>query len=409
MASDKWLLFNDIELVNLSRTAQLVQALGIDTLWVTPDSVQWIEDALGGVDYGDVTEAPWYDPGYPASAEFAGVVPLSIPALDDSTLEASTTEYITSGGKSGKPRNATLPIVASVALVASTDRGADYGKRWMDKVLSGAGTQSFCAGSDLRYFRFAVTGDETAQFAYRREVVLTRGTSVTRKRSNDCSSTWLVTFTWTANDPFEYGEAIQQFVGLGGDVNGPGVVTEGGYLDLIEESCPAFDYTPIYDPLFPALVAPPVAPDFFPAGWAIEDGDLFDRYWVRLAPVEPTSLDLVPVITVTSATESRTMRLMMWPSTADEDERCDPLFGVVMTYKPAAVDLIIDGVQGASYVYDGVSPRVRRADSLVYSPAAEPVQWTKFNDPGGLLVALDLFPGSSGDVRVALAFVPKSD
>ena len=89
MAYDGWIEFNESELVNLSRTAQLAEALGIDTLWTEPESVEWIQDALGGVDYDVITEAPWYDSGLPASAEFAGIVPLSIAGLDDSTMEAT--------------------------------------------------------------------------------------------------------------------------------------------------------------------------------------------------------------------------------------------------------------------------------------------------------------------------------
>lgn len=414
MAYDGWVEFNDVELINLSRTAQLAEALGIDTLWTDPESVQWIEDSLGGVDYDLITAAPWYDAGHPASSEFAGIVPLSIAGLDDSTLTASTIEYVTDGGSSGRARNTTLPIVANVALVASTDRGADYGKRWLDKTLRAGGARTFCSGSEMRYFQFSPgeTGVEPP-VAHRRDVSLTRGTSVTRKHQTSCSATWIVPFTWTANDPFEYGEEIAQFTDLGGAVAGPGVDSSGS-LALTEIPCGEYDYSPIYDPLYPALVPSPTAPDFYPEGWALLPGMTFDRFWARLDPVEPSALNVVPVVTLTTDVDARFVRVSIWPAASSTDDLCDPLWVAIVSYLPAGMDFVIDGEQKASYV--DVPPIVRRTDSLVYGAAARPIQWTSLNDPDGLLVTLDIMDDSgSGDydgggtVRAALSFVPKSD
>jgi hypothetical protein len=410
MSYDGYVEYNGVELVNLSRTAQLAEALGIDVVWASPDSVQWIQDDLGGTFYNDITLAPWYDAGYPASSEFAGIVPLSINGLDDSTLESTPVEYITDGGHSGKPRNATLPLVWNVTIVASTDRGAEYGKRWLDRTLKDNGLAVFCSGADLRYFRYASSG---APLVHRRDTRLTRGTSVTRKRRTDCSVTWIVTFTMTAADPFEYGEAVDQFTELGGSVTGDGV-SDSGSLVLVQQDCPVYDYTPLYDPEYPALVPSPTAPDFYPAGWDIGPGDTFERFWVDLLPSEPTDLNVVPIITLTTTVEARMVRVSFWPSTSDTTDQCDPLFSAVVSYLPADLSFTIDGEQQASYVWDGFSPVVRRADSLVYSPNAEPVGWTAFNDPTGLTVTLDVFAESTGYegdgfVRAAVALVPKSD
>lgn len=410
MAYDGWLEYNGVEVVNLSRTAQLAETLGIDSVWINPSSVAWIQAELGGIDYDIVTTAPWYDAGFPASAEFAGIIPLGFPGLDDSTTEASTVEYITDGGRSGKQRNATLPIVASVAIVASTDRGAEYGKRWMDTVLRNRGARTFCAGVDLRYFRYVGAG---APVAHRRDVRLTRGSSVTRKRSTDCSVTWLVTFTLTCDDPFEYSDPVDVLAGLGG-VTPTGDVINSGSLVLTQQSCPVYDYTPLYDPLYPALVPSPTAPDFYPAGWDIAEGMTFERFWARVTPTEPSTLNMVPLIMLSTLTEARMVRVSIWPSTSATDDQCDPLFSVVVAYLPANTDFYVDGELQASYVWDGFSPAVRRTDSLVYGPDAKPVEWASFNDPVSLLVTLDLFAESgdyegSGDVRASLALISKSD
>lgn len=406
MAYDGWVEFNGQELVNLSRTVQLADALGINTVWTRSEDVSWIESDLGGTDYEDITDAPWYDPAHPASGEFAGFVSLGMPGLDDSTLESTPVEYVTDGGNSGKARHATLPIVVSMAIIASTDRGADYGKRYLDQLLSARTTGTFCSGATLRYFQY---GDMGAPTMHRRDVKMTRGTSVTRKQRADCAVTWLVTFTLTCADPFEYSEATPALDNLG-DPGGPTGLPapDWGIVALTQTPCPVFDYTPIYDPLYPALVPPPSVPDFYPAGWNMTDGEGFTRYWAFIPAPEPSHLNVVPFITLNSVADARGVRVSIWPADSSVDDQCGPLFSAAITYLPAGSPFVIDGEQQASYVEGGASPVVRRTDSLVYSPDAKPVQWSAFNDFTKFLVTLDLFDTSSG-VLADVAFIQKSD
>lgn len=429
MAYDGWMEYNGVELFNVSRTAQLADALGITAVWIRPSQVQWIQDDLGGVGYHDITQAPWYDAGHPPSTEFAGIMPLRIVGLGDSTTSATTTEFITDGGTSHGLRNATLPIVAEVSIIASTERGAEFGKRWLDRLLRGSPPVLRCAGSDLTYFRYAnPKGTTPAPRAHYRDVTLTRGTSITRQSSNNCSVVWSVTFTLTANDPYEYGDEVVIFEGLGAeeDFLGFGEVPFGhgpfggysigdqGSLSLTAETCPVYDYTPIYDPLYPALVPSPTAPEFYPAGWDLEPGRPFERFWTRITPVDPTALRVVPIVRVTTEEEARMIRVSIWPAEADNDTQCDPLWTTTMTYLPPNMDFYIDGEQKAAYVWDGASPVVRRTDTLVFGMDATPILWTAFNDPDGLLVTLDVFetdglPEGGGTVRAALSLMAKSD
>lgn len=409
MAYDGWMTFNGVEVFNVARVAQLAGPLGIDTVWITPEQTQWIQDELAGIDYDEVSSAPWYDAGFPASGEFGGVMPLSVPGLDDSTGQRDVTEYVTDGGHAGIRRNATLPLVVSAAIVASTERGAEYGLRWLTRTLTETGATTFCAGADLRYFRYAASGGGVA---HRRDVSLTRSPSVTRKRVTDCSSTWLVTFTLTAADSFEYSEPFPQIELLGGAVEGPGLHTSGS-LTLIEEECPVYNYTPLYDPLYPALVPAPVVPDFLPNGWGIFPGMTFDRFWARLNPFEPSHLNTVPLITLTTDDTARMVRVSVWDGGSPTNNQCGPLFSAVVSYLPPGFQFIIDGEQGAAYVWDGFSPVVRRAESLLYAPDGNPVEWTAFNHPAGLLVTLDIFNdsdlGDGDSVRASLALIQKSD
>lgn len=409
MSYTGWIQFNEQELVNVSRTAQLARSLNIDSVFTDPDDVAWIQSDLGGTQYDDVTQAPWWDEDYVGSGQFAGLLPLSFSGLDSSTLTSTPTEYVTDGGNSGKPRNATLPIVASVAIIASTEAGAEYGLRWMNRLLRDTPSNMFCSGGELRYFRF---GQEGSPQAHRRNVRITRGTSVTRKRTTDCSVTWLVTFTLTAADPFEYSDAEFKVGELGGVVTGSPI--SDGSTVLIQEGCPEFDFTPIQDPLYPSLITPPAIPDFLPDGWDIVDGDTFERFWARVSPMEPAAMNVVPIFVLSTATDARMIRVSIWPEDYTIFDQCDPLFSAVIKYLPADLDLYIDGEQQAVYVWDGVSANVRRADGLVFGPDANPIDWSAFNDPNEYLVTLDVFADSSGyegdgDVRAALSLVSKSD
>lgn len=419
MAYNGWVMFNGTELVNVSRTAQLAKALGINTVRVQPNSVQWIQAALGEPDYDDVTEAPWYDPDVPASAEFAGILPLDFAGLNDSSASSTPVEYIGDGGNLGRLRSSTLAIVVSGVLVASTQRGIEYGKRWADRILRGTSTKPNCAGADLTYFRYKGLD---SPIVHRRNVKLTRGAVITRERSTSCAVMWWTTFTLTAGDSYEYGAPQPQFTGLGeadpgpGAV-GPGVVTKGLLTLLAWQTCPDYDYSPIQDPLNPSLAAGPEMPDFLPSGWPLGPGTLFYRRWVRVAPVEPSPLNVIPIFEVSTTVEARGVKLSVYPASVANTEQCDPLFSVVLSYLPAGGTVYVDSEEKAVYFWDGGSEAVRRADGVSFSPAAGPVDWTAFNDPDGFLVTLDLpwkTDGSGqiqGDqqVRVALKFIPRSD
>lgn len=415
MSYDGWMQYNGKEFINLSRTAQLADVMGITSLWPSPGELQWIQDDLGGLDYDDITTAPWYDPGFAPSTEFAGLVVLSVPNLDDSTLTRSTTEYIGDGGAPGLARNATLPLVWNVAIIASTDRGADFGKRWMDRQLkntkAGPGGARFSLGGDLYYFRYAGDG---APKVHRRDVRLTRASTVTRKKRDSCSVTWWVTFTMTDHDSYEYGEADAAVASLGGTVTGDELLASGT-ATLVQATCPVYDYSPIFDPLYPALIPSPTAPNFYPDGWAITPGRSFKRYWARFHAPEPTSLFSVPVITLTTTVDARMVRVSIWGNDWINDQQCGPVFSAVISYLPAGVTFYIDAEQKACYLWDGFSAQVRRTDTVVYSEAAGPVQWTAFGGEQNLNISLDTFDKTGGlfegegTIRAALSLVPKSD
>lgn len=420
------LTLGDTEMSNVSRTAQLAQGMGIDIVRVRPSQVVWIEDALvpGSPEYFDITTAPWYDAGNPDSEEFAGVLALSVDGMDSSTQESSPVEYISDGGSTGKGRNATLALVFNVALVASTERGLDYGTRWLKHLLLNADDGGpTCVGPALEYFGYeGKLGEDPPPFMHRNRVKLTRGLSITRRRSNECSVMALATFTMVAGDPYEYSERTPWIADLGDAVaSGDGWQAQGD-LVLEEESCPVYDYTPVYDPLYPALVAPPALPNLQPQGWTIEPGQNFHRDWVAMEPFNPRTLSLVPVLTLSTSVVARMVRVSIWSidvdNTDSSNKLCEPLWSAVISYLPTGFDFLIDGEHKTSYTWDGTNSRL--ATSLVYSPQARPIEWKSFNGlinkaGAGFMISLDTFEKTGGGyegggtVRANLAFVTKSD
>lgn len=406
MSHTAWIEYNEVEITNDARTAALAEAMRLGNVWLDSSGTEWVRTALSGSGYEDITNAPWYDAGYVGSSEFAGVIVTDVAGLDDSSFVSDAVEYVTDGGHSGKPRNTTQALVFSALLVAKTDRGAEFGLRWLNRTLRENGRQVFCSGADLRYFRFE---SAASPIAHRRDVRLSRGTSVTRKRADHLGAVWTVTWTMTAADPYEYGEAVEVLNTLGGSPSSSYLLSSGT-VGMTQSSCPVYDYTPIYDPSYPALVASPTVPDLLPDGWNISPGMGFTRYWARIAAPEPSGLVSVPTFLLSCTTQARRVRVSVWPAISPNNDQCDPLFVAVVGYLPPNTDFYIDGEQKACYAWDGVSPVVRRTDSLVYNSDASPVRWTSFTDDTELLVTLDIFSGEgAGTVRADLILTPKSD
>ncbi len=418
MAYEGYLEFNGVEIVNVARTGALAFALGLGQVQVNADRaavlqsrVRGIPAEAGSVHYRDITLAPWYDPGYEASHEFAGLMPMSIQGLDDSTLQADVTEYITDGGHTGQHRNTTLSIVASVTVLASSERGAEYGKRWLSRVLRGLDTD-MGTGYDVRYLRDLSL---SAQWAKRRQVNVTRSPVITRKRTTRCLHAWTLTFTLTAGDAYEYGEPEPLVTSLGGANATSPVELGDGVFTTTETPCPTYDYTPLYDPLYPALVPSPTAPRFLPQGWDLEEGQPFKRQWITVIPPEPSEMTAVPVIKFTATQEARMVRLMVLPPGADPTDVCSAMFTVVLTYLPPDTPIYVDGVRRTVYAWDGFSPTVKRADTLAYGNDGNPVVWSAFGEMDELTVVLDTMATSNGSyqgggtVRVSVDLVSRSD
>jgi hypothetical protein len=119
------------------------------------------------------------------------------------------------------------------------------------------------------------------------------------------------------------------------------------------------------------------------------------------------------VVTLVGSGNTAGVRVSIWDFATATSAQCSPLWSTVVTYLPPTMTFTIDGEQEMSYAWDGSAPLVRRADSLVFSPDAGPVQWSSFSNPAGYLVTLDVLAADSGHVAgsvvASLSLVTKTD
>lgn len=145
--------FGGTEIINVSRTEEYISTFGMR--WFRPVFKNTALPTLLNQTYINplVDQAPWVDPDDPNSYRFCGFYPLSIVGIEDSTDSAPITESTLNGGVVGRNRSATRTMVFNGLLIGASERGTEYGLRWLKSVLKGAqcGDTFGCSGADLCY------------------------------------------------------------------------------------------------------------------------------------------------------------------------------------------------------------------------------------------------------------------
>lgn len=105
-----------------------------------------LREALGDAPYttpaGD--NAPWYDPGNPASANFHGIYISGIDGDEGSTRSSTVTEGVLSGGTASSPREGTREMRFTAILAARDELAMEAGLQWLNRTLD----PEDCAGDD---------------------------------------------------------------------------------------------------------------------------------------------------------------------------------------------------------------------------------------------------------------------
>lgn len=248
------------------------------------------------------------------------------------------------------------------------------------------------------------TGCQAQMLRSLNDVQFNQGPEITKKKIlTDGSCIWTVQFTAVGGDPFEYGKekvVVEGF--LGGeetDPFGPGV--DGPFnkigFNFLDAGCPPISWSGIYDPLCPALVAPP-APVDITAGCFEPRTEWWRRYFTIPKEFVPLWGHSVPLMGITAQFEDlRQVRIRFYPNENDAGidfiDECNPAADLLVSYVPQDNKLVIDGVSQQVYVedQDGVQ---RRADSLVFTSEGLPLVWPELACGYGYIVTIDTVEGT---------------
>lgn len=422
-----WASLGGTELFNATRTKQYAEHMGI----------RWLKGRLAAPDLPLVLghgerytsplqdDAPWVDPDVPESWQFLGAYPLGVSGIEDSTREAELIEFTTDGGVSGRIRHATKAPVFNVALVATSEAGAEYGLKWLRQATLGApcfGSDPF--GVDLCYLASEpILGEDDPDVTDTtacilplirtlRRVQIVKGPTVIAKQSMSHGELWTAQFAASVGVPWEFGspvEIIEGFLGAGTPL---GVATDLDSAGQVvgAEACVEPIWSPVYDPMCPALVAPPSVPDV-PMGCFDLPSTWRRRSFTIPADEVPLWSSMTPVITLsTGATETRMVRLRFYshPDLPGDPaiDPCGYCGDIVVSWIPANSQLVIDGSDESVRIVmaGGV---VRGADTLVFGSDRKPFSWPSLSCGFAYVVTVDTTLQGAPPV-VDLTMVPRA-
>lgn len=470
MAWEGFFRYDGNEIINVSRTE--TYAANMQARWLKPvyenTSLPFM---LGdGLEYRTplLDNAPWMDDDAPESGEFLGFYPLDVTGIESSSRVAVVTESTINGGTVRGVRHGTKTFVFSGLLLGLNDDAAEYGMRWLKQVLNGApcagGTNGVqCSGADLCYlsaepimdipalddgsvlvhtvwgygegpYGGGAYGGESFTVAppipkpvfnpepclepllrSYRNVTVTQGPVInSKRRMSDGGAVWYVSFTAVAGNPYEYATEVpiikdfmEAQVPWADGVTGGTFDAEGAVYE--EAPCPEPLYTPVYDPLCPAILPPPPAPDV-PLGCYVPPQNWHRRQITIPEQYIPLWGDVLPIIQVHARTaEVRNMRMRFYSdvdNTGDPNsDPCSYCGDIVFSYIPYGSTLVFDGAEQEVYVQGQGNAR-RRADSLVFRTDGKPFDWPVLTCGFSYIVTFDL-PQTQAPPAVDLTLVAR--
>ena len=225
------------------------------------------------------------------------------------------------------------------------------------------------------------------------------GPNVSVQRTLPCGGAfWMVQFTGVAGSPYEFSSErpILQAYGEAGVPSPwvPGV--EPGQADVSgaafeDEECESTVWDPIYDPEWPALVAPPPPPTVETSSWMVPDE--WTRYRVTIpASNVPIWGDSAPIVTIHATETLRGVRIRFYDDVDGEFDPdvtpCDYTGDLVALYIPAGGSMILDCAKEEVYIVTSLGRR-RRANSLLLSTDGTPPRWPTISCGIGYVMTID--------------------
>lgn len=238
---------------------------------------------------------------------------------------------------------------------------------------------------------------------YLRKATVTGPAKITGKRTTtNGMSVWMVQWTVTAADPFEYSlprPIFQNYRAGVVPVTAAGVVFSPNDTSLFEQfrdlPCPTPLWSPVYDPECLPAVAPPTAPDVALGCWTAPE--VWRRWWITTPREEVPVWDaVVPVLDIYAPdVEMRGLRVRFYPdsdvSPVASIANCGWDFDLLVTYLPEGFRLRIDAVS-QTITAMGPDGMPRAAGSLVMGSDGKPFTWPELSCDQGYVVVFDIAP-----------------
>ncbi|MFI7467402.1 hypothetical protein [Nonomuraea sp. NPDC049646] len=298
MALEWYLRVGETEIANTARLAAYLDSVGSPLTSVDAAGCgcpTLTAELLGDLPYTSPQEdrAPWWDPDVPESAEFAGVMILSVAGVNRHPVTRAVTGAVAGGAALGPARVQPLTMVFTALLLGSSCCGVEYGARWLAAALEGCTGQA-CGGDCVTLYNCCPAEDlDPEVFAERhrrtlRRVALTDGPTEIARAGDGCAAGGaceaagadIVTVEWTlvAATPWQWTDPVPILQApLPADTGeecvtwcvhgGPGQpVAEMVCFDLTEDACSPgaaaveFTATSCAGPGWPALDQVPVDP-----------------------------------------------------------------------------------------------------------------------------------------------------
>lgn len=319
-----------------------------------------------------LTNAPWYDPTIPQSAEFLGIWVTKTDGFGPAPVDRNIADAICAGGVTGPHRDKARGLTFEAILVGCTNAGVTYGLEWLACQLRAATALS---GVTLEYLA-AHPEDSAADPATLRRimsrVVLTRelrtNTSFgTRGVQNRQGAVQTVDWEMGVLDPYVYGPVVSQTVSWNSSVteqiqwaHPPDCEDPGSCTDipvLASATCVpnVVDVSP---------VQPPVCAGCIPVC----------QMQTRVATV-PTATGVMcrdQTVTLTVTAGAEPVSVNFWFRPCGSTALCDRTGFVSLAGLPAGGTVVADSVVGRPYGLVG-GQQVRQV-GIVHTPSGAP--WT---------------------------------
>lgn len=428
------------ELVNLARTRDYMEAgvrPAVMDMVACCEPCPGLAGILGDEDYQlpHLDPAPWYDPRFPESADFAGLVVENV-TLSGPLPERPFAQRVGPGATLGRARLAGRTMTVTGWLAGRTCCAVGYGLRWLQHALL-PGCSDACDGDQACFLTCCPSLDDPAgalEVCTEDQMVedTTRDSEQSEYQLADnywrttfntgliagvevidrvglagqcgCTEVVRVEFTLGIGTPWLYGDPVPCIT----DAMAP-ACTEGPCFTPDQlEPCPSFEGC-LDDPECPAPAAPPPIPN--PVNPCICIPVDTRRVSCTVdAPAGGDWFDATTIVRVVAPGQPlRNLAIRMWANPlgldADQMDDCLACSTAFVTYVPAGGELVLDGRTRRNTITCGNT--TRDASPNLYTLAGSPFTPLDLGcEPA--VIAVDFACGTPGDATVSIDIVPRA-